>query len=86
VGDRAEIGIQQGTGRVGGGSLPMGDLPGPRVDIHPKRISAGRLENNLRSGTPPVIALVQEDTVLIDPRTLLAEQAEIIPELVAKAL
>ncbi len=86
VGDNAEISIQQGTSRVGGGSLPMGDLPGPRVAIHPKRISAGRLEQRLRFGTPPVITMVQENTVLIDPRTLLRDQAEIIPELVAEAL
>ena len=40
VGDRAEVSIEPGIGRVGGGALPMGDLPGPRVAIHPRQISA----------------------------------------------
>ena len=28
VGDRAEVSIEPGIGRVGGGALPLGDLPG----------------------------------------------------------
>jgi L-seryl-tRNA(Ser) seleniumtransferase len=86
VGDIAEMALEQGVGRIGGGALPMGDLPGPRVAVRPKAISAGRLEHNLRSGNPPVIALVQENALLFDPRTLLHDQARLIPDLVKKAL
>jgi L-seryl-tRNA(Ser) seleniumtransferase len=85
VGDRAEVDIIQGVGRVGGGALPMGDLPGPRVAVYPKDMSAGRLEQNLRLVDPPVIVLVKEDAVLIDPRTLLQDQAERLPKLIQQA-
>lgn len=86
VGDRAEISIAPGVGRVGGGALPLGDLPGPRVSIRPLHISAARLEQSLRAGTPPVICLVKEDAVLLDPRTLLDDQHTLIPSLVEEAL
>ena len=85
LGDRAKIEIKSGAGRVGGGALPMEDLPGPRVSIQPRNVSAARLEKALRLGNPPVIILVQDDSALIDPRTLLSNQAELIPELLASA-
>ncbi|MCX5871817.1 MAG: L-seryl-tRNA(Sec) selenium transferase [Deltaproteobacteria bacterium] len=83
--ERAQIFVEQGVGRVGGGALPMSDLVGPRVGIKPESFSAGRLEGALRQGHPPVITMVKEDCVLIDPRTLLENQAETIPELVIEA-
>jgi L-seryl-tRNA(Ser) seleniumtransferase len=86
VGDLVDISIESGVGRVGGGALPMSDLPGPRVAIRPRKISAAQLEQGLRAGTPPVIVLVKGDAVLIDPRTLLHDQANVIPELLAAAL
>ncbi len=86
VGDRADVTIEAGVGRVGGGALPMGDLPGPRVAIRPRNVSAARLEHGLRMGDPPVITLVKEDTVIMDPRTLLDDQPSLIPGLVQEAL
>ncbi len=86
IGERAYVGIEPGIGRVGGGALPMGDLPGPRVSIRPWDVSAARLERELRSGQPAMIVLVKEDAVLIDPRTLLHDQPSLIPALVAEAL
>lgn len=81
-----EVGVEEGVGRVGGGALPMSDLPGPRVSVRPTAVSAARLEQELRSGTPPVIVLVKDDAVLMDPRTLLHEQPNLIPNLIAEAL
>lgn len=86
LGDIADITLEPGTGRVGGGALPMGDLPGPRVSVHPRKVSAARVEQNLRRGKPPVICLVKDDAVLFDSRTLLEGQAELLPDLVAAAL
>ena len=83
--DRAQVVIEQGAGRVGGGALPTSDLIGPRVCIRPRDFSASRLEKALRLGTPPVITIVKEDYVMIDPRTLLDKQAQLIPQLIAKA-
>ncbi len=86
VGDLAEINVEPGIGRVGGGALPMSDLPGPRVAIRPRKISAARLEQGLRSGEPPVIAIVKDEALLLDPRTMLKDQAALIPNLVGAVL
>jgi L-seryl-tRNA(Ser) seleniumtransferase len=86
LGDFAEISVEPGSGRVGGGALPLGDLPGPRVCIRPLRVSAARVEQNLRHGTPPVICLVKDDAVVIDPRTMFQEQVEQLPVLMTAAL
>ncbi|MFH0958223.1 MAG: L-seryl-tRNA(Sec) selenium transferase, partial [Pseudomonadota bacterium] len=83
--DSAEVVIEQGAGRVGGGALPTSDLIGPRVCIRPRDFSASRLESALRSGTPPVITIVKDDYVMIDPRTLLDNQAQLIAQFITKA-
>lgn len=84
--DAADVDVEEGVGRVGGGALPMGDLPGPRVAVRPQNMSAARLEQRLRAGAPPLIALIKEDAVLVDPRTLLDDQARLVPNLFALAL
>jgi L-seryl-tRNA(Ser) seleniumtransferase len=84
--EAVEVALEPGIGRVGGGALPMGDLPGPRVAVRPKHLSAGRLEQALRQGNPPMVALVKDDAVLMDPRTFLHDQAALIPGLIAIAL
>jgi L-seryl-tRNA(Ser) seleniumtransferase len=86
IGNAAEVTLEPGIGRVGGGALPLGDLPGPRVAIKPKHMSAGRLEQALRLGKPPVIALVKDDALLLDPRTILHHEAEMVPDLLARVL
>jgi L-seryl-tRNA(Ser) seleniumtransferase len=83
--DRAQIVIEQGAGRVGGGALPTSDLIGPRICIRPRDFSASRLENALRRGNPPVITIIKDDYVMIDPRTLLDNQANLISPLVGRA-
>lgn len=86
AGEKVAVGIEAGVGRVGGGALPMGDLPGPRVSVRSRVISAARLDVALREGNPPVIGLVKDDAVLLDPRTLLHDQPAMLPRLVAEAL
>lgn len=66
-----------GESAVGGGSFPGAVLPTSLVALDPGELGATGLALRLRLGNPPVIARVQEDTVLLDPRTL-SENA--IPE------
>jgi L-seryl-tRNA(Ser) seleniumtransferase len=57
---------------VGGGSLPDATLPGPvlALSVH----SPNRFLNDLRQQHPPVIARLEADQVIFDPRTVLPEQ------------
>jgi len=63
------------TARVGGGALPLLELPGPAValDGGPDGIEA--LAAALRTGEPAVIGRIQHDRLLLDPRTLTDEEA-----------
>jgi L-seryl-tRNA(Ser) seleniumtransferase len=56
-----------GRSLVGGGSLPGETLPTVLVAL--RAASAGALATRLRQGGPPIIARVESDRVLIDPRT-----------------
>jgi L-seryl-tRNA(Ser) seleniumtransferase len=57
---------------VGGGSLPDATLPGPvlALVVH----SPNRFLNLLRQCHPPIIARLEDDRVIFDPRTVLPEQ------------
>jgi L-seryl-tRNA(Ser) seleniumtransferase len=62
--------IVGGTARVGGGALPLLELPGPVVVVSAGEGGADELARSLRMGDPAVIARVQRDQLLFDPRTL----------------
>jgi L-seryl-tRNA(Ser) seleniumtransferase len=61
---------------VGGGSLPEETLPSWALGLetaHPARLAAA-----FRQSTPPVIGRIDDDRLLLDPRTVLPEQDEIL--------
>lgn len=57
---------------IGGGSLPEEVLPTSALALRPPK--AGQFAARLRSLNPPVIARIEDDRVLLDPRTVLPEQ------------
>ncbi len=59
--------------RVGGGALPLTELAGPAVALEG---DPGTLAAALRHGEPPVIARIHDGRVLLDPRTLAADELE----------
>ena len=61
---------------VGGGSLPGQTIAGFGLALGAPghRPSAATIAARLRRGHPPVVARVQADRVLIDPRTVLEGQ------------
>jgi L-seryl-tRNA(Ser) seleniumtransferase len=67
--------IVSGTARVGGGALPLLELPGPVVRVPAGTSGAGELARRLRGGDPPVVARIQQDQLLLDPRTLTDAEA-----------
>jgi L-seryl-tRNA(Ser) seleniumtransferase len=68
-----------GETMVGGGSLPGGTLPTRLVAIgRSGRNTARALGERLRLREVPVIARIDKDTLLLDPRTVLPEEDEIV--------
>jgi L-seryl-tRNA(Ser) seleniumtransferase len=66
--------LRAGESTVGGGSLPGETLPTCLLALSPR--SPTRFLAALREGRPPVIARVETERVLLDPRTVLEEQDE----------
>jgi len=66
--------------QVGGGSLPLEQLPTKVLAIKPRTMSAARLEEKLRRNTIPIITRVQEDNIIMDLRTIKERDFDIICE------
>jgi L-seryl-tRNA(Ser) seleniumtransferase len=78
--------ILAGVSAVGGGSFPGAVLPTSLVAMEPGELGAAGLALRLRLGHPPIIARVQEEQVLLDPRTLPEESIPAVAEAVIRAL
>ena len=62
-----------GVSAVGGGSAPGIELPTCLVAIDKDGLTADALEQCLRRLTPPVIARIEADRVLLDLRTVMPD-------------
>jgi L-seryl-tRNA(Ser) seleniumtransferase len=71
---RAEV--REGESVIGGGSTPGQSLPTRLLAVTHAGHSAQELEQSLRRNSPPVLARVENDLVLLDLRTVFAEQDE----------
>jgi L-seryl-tRNA(Ser) seleniumtransferase len=58
------------SSRLGSGSLPEKNIPTRVVSLRHAALSAGELAARLRQHRPPVFTRIQDDRVLLDPRTL----------------
>jgi L-seryl-tRNA(Ser) seleniumtransferase len=67
--------VVRASAKVGGGALPLLELPGPAVALDPGAAGADALAAALRAGDPPVVGRIQDGRLLLDPRTLTDEEA-----------
>ncbi len=86
LGSAHEIEVTKGHSQVGGGALPEEKIPTCLVSLNPKGVTVNALEERLRQMEPPVLARIQKDRLLFDPRTLLDGDAKIIAEHLAEIL
>ena len=70
IGDAADYTIIEASATVGGGALPLAELPGRIIALAPRDISLNELTTRLRCCEPAVVGRIQDDQFLIDPRTL----------------
>jgi L-seryl-tRNA(Ser) seleniumtransferase len=80
IGEGAEI--VAASAKVGGGALPLLELPGPVVAVSG---SPDALAARLRAADPPVVARIQDGRLLLDPRTLAEEDIDIVAAAVRAA-
>jgi L-seryl-tRNA(Ser) seleniumtransferase len=85
VGEAARIEVVAETSTVGGGALPLTELPGFAVAVAPQHLSVDALAARLRTGTPPVVGRIQEGRLLLNPRTIARGEEEDLLRAVASA-
>jgi L-seryl-tRNA(Ser) seleniumtransferase len=73
--------VVPGMSAVGGGSAPGVELPTWLAAIAKDDLSADALEERLRHLTPPVVARIEGDLVLLDLRTILPDQDALLVSL-----
>jgi L-seryl-tRNA(Ser) seleniumtransferase len=64
--------------RPGGGSLPLLKLPSKGVGIKVEGISANAVEKLMRDNECPIIGRIEEDLFIMDLRTILDDELELI--------
>jgi len=74
--------IIDGESVIGGGSAPGQSLPTRLLALRHAEAGAASLSARLQARTPPVIARLEADTVLLDLRTVLPEQESALAEAV----
>jgi L-seryl-tRNA(Ser) seleniumtransferase len=77
--------VAPAEGEVGGGALPLRELPGWVVEVRVLNRGALELQTAARAGDPPVIGIVRSDAFRLDPRTLSIEELEELPHVLAQA-
>jgi len=68
------VNIMDGESVIGGGAAPSAVLPTTLVAVTSKTLTADELAARLRASNPPIIARVEDAQVLLDLRTVFAEQ------------
>lgn len=73
-----KIELVDGDSVIGGGAAPSSVLPTRLLALHCQGLSAHELAASLTKSDPPIVARVEEGRVLLDLRTVLPEQDELI--------
>ena len=77
--------IVDGRSMIGGGSIPGGTLPTRLVSIA-CRSKAQKLADELRKGSPSVIGRIEENNLILDPRTVLLEEDDLLIDRLSSVL
>jgi L-seryl-tRNA(Ser) seleniumtransferase len=86
TGPNADIRLIEDFSQAGGGSLPGKEFRTFAVAISPEGMSVNDLEGRLRHGSPPVIARIKGDALLLDARTIGEQDIPALAEAVSSVL
>ena len=78
--------VVESSGRVGGGALPQVSLPSRALALSLPPLTPVQLEARLHQARPPIIARIEQDTLLLDMRTLLPEDLPALKKALQGAL
>lgn len=80
------IAISKGISYAGGGALPGKQLDTYLVTVKPNKNIITSIAKQLLASDPPLVIRIQSDNLVLDVRTILANQIEQVVEILASAL
>lgn len=83
---KAAFSLKEDVSQVGGGALPLQELPTVVVAVKPLELSVNNFEENLRRGHPPIISRISKEELLLDMRTVFDEEIPLLAAGIEKAL
>ena len=69
-GDNFRVDTVDGISKVGGGAMPLLELNTRLLRLSPVKMTAQQINETLKACDPPVIVRVEQDSVLLDVRTI----------------
>lgn len=85
--ERLEIFERDSDSKVGGGALPLLQLPTHCIGVRVAGRSVNQLERYLRTcACPPIVARIEADGLLFDPRTVRPDEINLITQAVSQYL
>jgi L-seryl-tRNA(Ser) seleniumtransferase len=83
---RITFSLREDVSQVGGGALPLQELPTMVVTAKPLDFSVNSFEESLRKGDPPVISRISKEELILDMRTVFDEEIPLLAVGIEKAL
>jgi len=83
---RSKLVLKEEVSQVGGGALPLQELPTIVLALKPIDFSVNRLEESLRKEEPPIISRISKDELILDMRTVSDEEIPLLAAGIEKAL
>ncbi len=84
AGEKFDFKVEDNFSQVGGGALPGQNLPTKVVSVVSSEYSASSIEKIMRSFDPPIIGRIEHDKYLLDVRTMLHKDYEVLKEAFSK--
>lgn len=85
-GSKGHFEIVSEHSQVGGGAMPLENIPTFAVAIKPCHASVKWLEENLRKSQIPIIVRIQNDNIIIDMRTVIDDDLTVIESTISNIL
>jgi L-seryl-tRNA(Ser) seleniumtransferase len=86
VGKGVQMTIKEDVSQVGGGALPLQELPTIILSIKSSDCSVNSLEERLRKVDPPIICRISKEELIFDMRTVFDEEVPLLAGGIEKAL
>jgi L-seryl-tRNA(Ser) seleniumtransferase len=78
--------LKEDVSQVGGGALPLQNLPTLVLTIKPVEVSVNSFEENLRKSNPPIVCRISKEELILDMRTVFDEEIPLLAAGIEKAL